>query len=95
MFEPSSPDTGKIIIPDALKPDSGSTDEFVSQLLESISQPVKEGDGYTMHHPCRLPRTGVSDSGLVVTDEFIQTLREVGLESLANYYETMYKLAFE
>lgn len=31
-----------------------------------------------------------ADSGLAITHEFIQTLREVGLESLANYYLAVY-----
>lgn len=37
----------------------------------------------------------VTDSGLVLTGAFIQNLREVGLESLANYYQVMYNLYFE
>lgn len=38
---------------------------------------------------------GVADSGLEVTPEFIQILREVGLESLANYYTGVYRLIEE
>jgi hypothetical protein len=33
---------------------------------------------------------GVTDSGLEVTPRFIQGLRDVGMESLADYYEGLY-----
>lgn len=37
----------------------------------------------------------VTESGLVLTREFIENLRAVGLEQMATYYLTVYNLFFD
>jgi hypothetical protein len=37
----------------------------------------------------------VTDSGLVISRAFLDTLRQTGLESLARYYEVVYNLYFD